>query len=570
MASNTSNPLASIDDLEAGPVEAEPQQEQGDQRIADVAVVQSQLRFLARLHKPDGSGVSVVAYVGYAVLLISWYVAPALWGMFSHDGSTAVCGEGRIELDGTGAVELMHDDSSLCHGGNHSFSYASSGIVHASAVCEAVGARLCTLEEVAGGDLHDTGCWVDGAPSYTWTSSTMNAAGEDCPAGQHISAVTDPNWGDNNPPRCTLDTDDLQVFCCADARINSRTTCPAIEASGDTSSWPERCTSAKSCEELTKQWPEGVWRLTGNRTNQAWATVCAFMYCPMTLAIWAALIRVSKPGCGEMHALLGGVERLSDGEVAAIRWWRNVTLGVTVPLSGLLILVGLGALTFTEDLNLDALAFFFWFMAVFCPVSFLAGSLWILTLKTASVAGCHAVGTTEDLVTSWVARLPRPKQLAPGAQDDLSTHAGDLMEQIAQCVDEIGTAIVELNAERVPQLGEGWGFSIAISMLGSIGVFIMTIPNVIRHVAAARTDIQSMALDGLLAVFFGVLPLVLLALPASVTDKCIALETRLSDLLIPNDPHSKAKKGHYVVSFETSQQLQILEKYMRESGVSCL
>ena len=79
-----------------------------------------------------------------------------------------------------------------------------------------------------------------------------------------------------------------------------------------------------------------------------------------------------------------------------------------------------------------------------------------------------------------------------------------------------------------------------------------------------------MALDGLLAVFFGVLPLVLLALPASVTDKCIALETCLSDLLIPNDPHSKAKKGRYVVSFETSQQLQILEKYMRESGVSCL
>ena len=72
-------------------------------------------------------------------------------------------------------------------------------------------------------------------------------------------------------------------------------------------------------------------------------------------------------------------------------------------------------------------------------------------------------------------------------------------------------------------------------------------------------------------VFFGVLPLVLLSLPASVTDRCIELETRLSDLLIPNDPNSKSKKGRYVVSYETSQQLQILEKYMRESTpLQCL
>ena len=62
------------------------------------------------------------------------------------------------------------------------------------------------------------------------------------------------------------------------------------------------------------------------------------------------------------------------------------------------------------------------------------------------------------------------------------------------------------------------------------------------------------------------LRLVLLALPASVTDRCIALETRLSDLLIPHDPNSMSKKGRYVVSFATSQQLQILEKYMRESA----
>eukprot|EP01045_Picozoa_sp_COSAG04_P016681 COSAG04_NODE_1415_length_6863_cov_9.475163_3_plen_87_part_00 len=60
--------------------------------------------------------------------------------------------------------------------------------------------------------------------------------------------------------------------------------------------------------------------------------------------------------------------------------------------------------------------------------------------------------------------------------------------------------------------------------------------------------------------------MVLLVLPASVTDRCIALETRLSDLLIPKDPNPKANTGRYVVSYETSERLQILEKYMRESA----
>ena len=49
----TTNPLAEVEDVEAGPA-PEPQQEQSSsgQRLADVSVVQFQLRFLARLHKP--------------------------------------------------------------------------------------------------------------------------------------------------------------------------------------------------------------------------------------------------------------------------------------------------------------------------------------------------------------------------------------------------------------------------------------------------------------------------------------------------------------------------------------
>ena len=47
MASATASPLASLN------LEAEPQQEQSSgQRNANVGMVRSQLRFLARLHKP--------------------------------------------------------------------------------------------------------------------------------------------------------------------------------------------------------------------------------------------------------------------------------------------------------------------------------------------------------------------------------------------------------------------------------------------------------------------------------------------------------------------------------------
>merc|ERR1711969_421405 len=114
----TPNPLAEVEDIEAGPA-PEPQQEQGSggQRLADIAVVQSQLRFLARLHKPDGSGLSALAYVGYALLLSGWYVSPAMMAIFGPDGSPNVCGEGRIELDGTEAFELLREDGALCHGG---------------------------------------------------------------------------------------------------------------------------------------------------------------------------------------------------------------------------------------------------------------------------------------------------------------------------------------------------------------------------------------------------------------------------------------------------------------------
>eukprot|EP01045_Picozoa_sp_COSAG04_P032167 COSAG04_NODE_6217_length_1382_cov_1.348402_1_plen_260_part_00 len=183
--------------------------------LADVGAVQWQLRCLGKLHAAGG-GPSALAYAGYAVLLFSWFVAPAWLSTFAADGNEAVCGEGRIELDGTGAVHLQAEDT-LCHGGSQTFlgdagsSYTSSGIVHAADVCEAVGARLCTLAEVVEANVAWAGCEKDiGSPvHFTWTSSQANAAGTRCPPGQHMSAPTNPHVLDNHPPVCTPDTTDL-------------------------------------------------------------------------------------------------------------------------------------------------------------------------------------------------------------------------------------------------------------------------------------------------------------------------------------------------------------------------
>jgi hypothetical protein len=526
--------------------------------ISDVSVVRQQIRFLAALRKPNG-GLAAPAYVVYALLLISWCVVPLLWVSFSADGSAAVCGEGRIELAGSGEVHLQRDDGSLCHGGNRSYSYESSGIVHASSVCTAVGARLCTVDEVVGGDVLEAGCSdPDTVVYFTWTSSTANG-GAECPPGEHMTAAPNHHFiGDKNPPKCTPDATDLLVFCCADARINSHTTCPTIQASGNsTRSWPDGCTSASSCSELAGQWPEGVWRLTKPLESTAFAVVFSCMYIPMTLAIWHALCKIGAPDspeAGELHALLRGVDQLSEGEIGEIRWWRRLAFGITVPLSAVFMFTGISFVFIMPDAINHWFRFgWAWFTAVFMSVSVLVGAGWLLTLKTASVTACRAASNVKDLVVSWVSRLPRRETQNEDA------------ELVAECVDEIGTAICILNTEIVPQLGKGWGVSIAFGMVGSVGLFTMVMPNNIKNFSSEKDFRAFWLIDALVSVFFGALPLVLLSLPASLTDRCIQLETCLSELLMPYETIPKSK-SRYVVTFETSQQLEILEKYMQQQN----
>jgi hypothetical protein len=275
----------------------------------------------------------------------------------------------------------------------------------------------------------------------------------------------------------------------------------------------------------------------------------------MTLAIWHTLCQISAPEGGELHALLRGVDHMSGEEIGAIRWWRNLAFGVTVPLSIVMLFAGISYFFFYPDsMNKNILFKMEWFFMGFMPLSILIGAGWVITLKTASVTACRAASNAEDLVVSWVSRLPRRETQNEDA------------ELVAECVDEIGTAICILNTEIVPQLGNGWGVSIAFGMLGSVGMFIMVMPNNIRNLTSEGDFTAIWVVDALGSILFGALPLVLLSLPATLTDRCIQLETCLSELLMPYETVPKSK-SRYVVSFETSQQLEILEKYINHSEV---
>jgi hypothetical protein len=110
------------------------------------------------------------------------------------------------------------------------------------------------------------------------------------------------------------------------------------------------------------------------------------MYIPMTLAIWRALCKIGAPQAGELHALLGGVDQLSKEDIGAIRWWRRLAFGTTVPLSILLMFISISLLLMGDIINKEILFSAVWFFAVFMPTSVLIGAGWVLTLKTASVA----------------------------------------------------------------------------------------------------------------------------------------------------------------------------------------
>ena len=300
----------------------------------------------------------------------------------------------------------------------------------------------------------------------------------------------------------------------------------------------------------------------------AWAGLMVLTTGPWALAIWSTLCRIGAPDVGAFHAVLDGVERLSTAEVGEIKRWGLASLLVTAPISFLVPWI-------LRDFA-DTAAY--WICVIYFPAALLCGALSATTLKTATVACSRAVAEAQQLVAAWAARLPRSSDSAP----------------TPSCVDEIGVAIVAVNG-RVSRLAQGWAVCVGFTIHLFLGITVMTLPNLIRRVrtggkiailsrfaavhlanpksitisecsaevwagdpANARCLVNVVSIAVYLAS-----PLALIMLPAGVTDACIELETRLSDLLIPNDPSSK---DSYVVSHETSQQLQVLDKYMQKQN----
>ena len=116
-------------------------------------------------------------------------------GWSNIGGSDTVCRESRLAHNGV--VPTM---GPLCHGADTSH---TSGFLHAVAVCDGVGARLCTVAELQVEDADGPGCPHDA--SQVWSSS---------PCSDYLGMKS---YGGNREV-CNRDLrENLAVKCCADS-----------------------------------------------------------------------------------------------------------------------------------------------------------------------------------------------------------------------------------------------------------------------------------------------------------------------------------------------------------------
>ena len=90
-AKKVKNPMRdSAKDLDAGVPQAG---DEGGVLIEDVGAVQLQLRFLALLHNQNDGGLSLLAYVGWVVLLAGQVAAPVLWYKYAQPDEDFCAGD---------------------------------------------------------------------------------------------------------------------------------------------------------------------------------------------------------------------------------------------------------------------------------------------------------------------------------------------------------------------------------------------------------------------------------------------------------------------------------------------
>lgn len=110
-------------------------------------------------------------------------------------GAEQVCGESDIDID------IGRATKSQCH---NNVDFPTS-----LALCAAVGARLCTVDEMKHDETRGTGCGFDGQAIWTSTRGT-------CGAGSFVSIAGNSMNADDFPPKCTSIGTKLYARCCAE------------------------------------------------------------------------------------------------------------------------------------------------------------------------------------------------------------------------------------------------------------------------------------------------------------------------------------------------------------------
>jgi hypothetical protein len=157
-------------------------------------------------------------------------------------GSAAVCGESDAGF-GNGAGSRNGGDAE-CYGGNvvHDANSASEtdtlidGWAHASSICRAVGARLCTSAELQAEETRGSGCAHD--REWVWSSTACDGGheiavggnqwgsdlcGDEATDGSAECAIAEADFNANGSAapcicnaRCSADDVSHGVRCCAD------------------------------------------------------------------------------------------------------------------------------------------------------------------------------------------------------------------------------------------------------------------------------------------------------------------------------------------------------------------
>eukprot|EP00615_Pteridomonas_danica_P019331 CAMPEP_0114387328 /NCGR_PEP_ID=MMETSP0102-20121206/7186_1 /TAXON_ID=38822 ORGANISM="Pteridomonas danica, Strain PT" /NCGR_SAMPLE_ID=MMETSP0102 /ASSEMBLY_ACC=CAM_ASM_000212 /LENGTH=1469 /DNA_ID=CAMNT_0001544393 /DNA_START=38 /DNA_END=4443 /DNA_ORIENTATION=+ len=126
---------------------------------------------------------------------LGWDTGNSYGTVDTHFGTTEVCSESSIGDDGCSGAVTYHE---------------------ARVICEAVGARLCTLSELLADEAHDSGCGYN--TELVWSSSTeSDVTSLSCDFEEFMIAYGSYSAGLGSEGECLAQDSTAYTRCCADA-----------------------------------------------------------------------------------------------------------------------------------------------------------------------------------------------------------------------------------------------------------------------------------------------------------------------------------------------------------------